>query len=87
MNLNVRAALFCGRRPWPRHRIAAGIAGSIINMSLQIGHAGSAGHSLYCATKWAMRASVAAWPSKRSFCVSSVVFQGWRISWRRSSSW
>jgi NAD(P)-dependent dehydrogenase (short-subunit alcohol dehydrogenase family) len=53
MNLNVRAAFFAAQAV-VRRMIGAGIAGSIINMSSQMGHVGSAGRSLYCATKWAM---------------------------------
>ncbi|MDL2402522.1 SDR family NAD(P)-dependent oxidoreductase [Rhizobium mayense] len=53
MNLNVRAAFFAAQAVAQR-MIAAGTAGSIINMSSQMGHVGSAGRSLYCATKWAI---------------------------------
>ena len=53
MNLNVRAAFFAAQAVAQR-MIAAGTTGSIINMSSQMGHVGSAGRSLYCATKWAM---------------------------------
>jgi NAD(P)-dependent dehydrogenase (short-subunit alcohol dehydrogenase family) len=53
MGLNVRAAYFTAQSVAKR-MIAAGIPGSIINMSSQLGHVGSADRSLYCATKWAM---------------------------------
>jgi len=53
MGLNVRAAYFTAQSVAKR-MIAAGISGSIINMSSQLGHVGSADRSLYCATKWAM---------------------------------
>jgi len=53
MNLNVRAAFFAAQAV-ARRMMEAGIGGSIINMSSQMGHVGSAGRSLYCATKWAM---------------------------------
>jgi len=53
MGLNVRAAYFTAQAVAKR-MIAAGIPGSIINMSSQLGHVGSKDRSLYCATKWAM---------------------------------
>jgi len=53
MGLNVRAAYFAAQAV-ARRMIAAGTPGSIINMSSQMGHVGSAGRSLYCASKWAM---------------------------------
>lgn len=53
MGLNVRAAYFTAQSV-ARRMIATGTAGSIINMSSQLGHVGAADRSLYCATKWAM---------------------------------
>jgi NAD(P)-dependent dehydrogenase (short-subunit alcohol dehydrogenase family) len=53
MNLNVRAAYFMAQAVAKR-LIEASLAGSIINMSSQMGHVGSADRSLYCASKWAM---------------------------------
>src|SRR5882757_2653402 len=53
MGLNVRAAYFAAQAV-ARRMIARGTPGSIINMSSQMGHVGSAGRSLYCASKWAM---------------------------------
>jgi NAD(P)-dependent dehydrogenase (short-subunit alcohol dehydrogenase family) len=53
MDLNVRAAFFAAQAV-TRRMIAAGISGSIINMSSQMGHVGGANRSLYCASKWAM---------------------------------
>jgi NAD(P)-dependent dehydrogenase (short-subunit alcohol dehydrogenase family) len=53
MGLNVRAAYFAAQAV-ARRMIAGGTPGSIINMSSQMGHVGSAGRSLYCASKWAM---------------------------------
>jgi NAD(P)-dependent dehydrogenase (short-subunit alcohol dehydrogenase family) len=53
MGLNVRAAYFAAQAV-VRRMVAAGIAGSIINMSSQMGLVGGATRSLYCASKWAM---------------------------------
>jgi NAD(P)-dependent dehydrogenase (short-subunit alcohol dehydrogenase family) len=53
MNLNVRAAYFAAQAV-ARRMVAAGVRGSIINMSSQMGHVGGANRSLYCASKWAM---------------------------------
>ncbi len=53
MNLNVRAAYFAAQAV-ARRLIAAGMPGSIINMSSQMGHVGGPNRSLYCASKWAM---------------------------------
>jgi NAD(P)-dependent dehydrogenase (short-subunit alcohol dehydrogenase family) len=53
MNLNVRAAYFAAQAV-ARRLIAAGLPGSIINMSSQMGHVGGPNRSLYCASKWAM---------------------------------
>jgi NAD(P)-dependent dehydrogenase (short-subunit alcohol dehydrogenase family) len=53
MGLNVRAAFFAAQAV-TRRMIAAGVKGSIINISSQMGHVGGANRSLYCASKWAM---------------------------------
>jgi NAD(P)-dependent dehydrogenase (short-subunit alcohol dehydrogenase family) len=53
MNLNVRAAYFAAQSVC-RRMMTAGVRGSIINMSSQMGHVGGANRSLYCASKWAM---------------------------------
>lgn len=53
MNLNVRAAYFAAQSV-ARRMVAAGVPGSIINMSSQMGHVGGVNRSLYCASKWAM---------------------------------
>jgi NAD(P)-dependent dehydrogenase (short-subunit alcohol dehydrogenase family) len=53
MGLNVRAAFFAAQAV-TRRMIAAGIKGSIVNISSQMGHVGGANRSLYCASKWAM---------------------------------
>jgi NAD(P)-dependent dehydrogenase (short-subunit alcohol dehydrogenase family) len=51
--LNTRAAFFAAQAV-ARGMVAAGRGGSIVNMSSQMGHVGSAGRSVYCATKHAM---------------------------------
>ena len=53
MNLNVRAAYFAAQSV-ARRMVSAGVSGSIINMSSQMGHVGGVNRSLYCASKWAM---------------------------------
>jgi NAD(P)-dependent dehydrogenase (short-subunit alcohol dehydrogenase family) len=53
MGLNVRAAFFAAQAV-ARQMIVAGVKGSIVNMSSQMGHVGGANRSLYCASKWAM---------------------------------
>jgi NAD(P)-dependent dehydrogenase (short-subunit alcohol dehydrogenase family) len=53
MDLNVRAAYFVAQTI-ARRMVTAGIRGSIVNMSSQMGHVGGANRSLYCASKWAM---------------------------------
>jgi NAD(P)-dependent dehydrogenase (short-subunit alcohol dehydrogenase family) len=52
-SLNVRAAYFVAQAV-ARRLIEAGKAGSIINMSSQMGHVGGASRTVYCATKHAM---------------------------------
>lgn len=53
MNLNVRAAYFAAQSV-ARRMVEAGVPGSIINMSSQMGHVGGPNRTLYCASKWAM---------------------------------
>jgi NAD(P)-dependent dehydrogenase (short-subunit alcohol dehydrogenase family) len=53
MNLNVRAAFFVAQAVAKR-LLSEGLSGSLINVSSQMGHVGSARRSLYCASKWAM---------------------------------
>jgi NAD(P)-dependent dehydrogenase (short-subunit alcohol dehydrogenase family) len=53
MGLNVRAAFFAAQAV-ARRLIAVQRPGSIINMSSQMGHVGSAGRSVYCTSKWAI---------------------------------
>jgi NAD(P)-dependent dehydrogenase (short-subunit alcohol dehydrogenase family) len=52
-SLNVRAAYFMAQAV-ARRLIGAGRAGSIINVSSQMGHVGAARRSVYCASKHAM---------------------------------
>ena len=51
--LNVRAAFFVAREV-ARGLQAAGLPGSIVQMSSQMGHVGAVNRSLYCATKHAL---------------------------------
>jgi NAD(P)-dependent dehydrogenase (short-subunit alcohol dehydrogenase family) len=53
INLNVRAAFFAAQAVARRMR-EAGVKGSIIHMSSQMGQVGGVNRSLYCASKWAM---------------------------------
>ena len=53
MALNVRAAFFAAQAV-ARGMIQAGIPGSIIHVSSQMGHVGGARRSVYCASKWAI---------------------------------
>jgi NAD(P)-dependent dehydrogenase (short-subunit alcohol dehydrogenase family) len=53
MALNLRAAFFAAQAVALRMR-EAGVAGSIINVSSQMGHVGGPHRSVYCASKWAM---------------------------------
>src|SRR5262249_2925627 len=53
MGLNVRAAFFVAQTV-ARKMIEAGRAGSIINISSQMGHVGAARRTVYCSSKHAM---------------------------------
>jgi NAD(P)-dependent dehydrogenase (short-subunit alcohol dehydrogenase family) len=53
MALNVRAAFFVAQAV-VRRLLSARMAGSIVNVSSQMGHVGGARRSLYCTSKWAM---------------------------------
>ena len=53
MGLNLRAAFFVAQAV-SRRQIEAGIAGSIIHMSSQMGHVGGARRTVYCASKHAI---------------------------------
>lgn len=51
--LNIKAALFCAQAV-AKSMVDAGIAGSIINTSSQMGHVGGPKRAVYCATKFAV---------------------------------
>jgi NAD(P)-dependent dehydrogenase (short-subunit alcohol dehydrogenase family) len=53
MDLNVRASYFTAQAV-ARRMIAAGLKGSIIHLSSQMGHVGAATRTVYCASKWAV---------------------------------
>lgn len=53
MDLNLRAAFFLAQAVVKR-LLGAGRAGSIINISSQMGHVGAPNRSIYCASKWAI---------------------------------
>lgn len=53
MGLNLRAVFFLTKAVTCR-MIATGRAGSVINMSSQMGHTGAANRTIYCASKWAL---------------------------------
>ncbi|MCI5078128.1 SDR family NAD(P)-dependent oxidoreductase [Oricola sp.] len=53
MNVNMRAAYFVTQAV-TRRMIEEERAGSVINMSSQMGHVGAANRTLYCASKWAL---------------------------------
>lgn len=53
MGLNVRAATFAAQAV-VRRMLETGTAGSVINMSSQMGHVGGAGRTVYCASKHAL---------------------------------
>ncbi|MHB2166401.1 SDR family NAD(P)-dependent oxidoreductase [Alsobacter sp. R-9] len=53
VDLNVRSAYFVARAV-VRGMLGAGLKGSIINLSSQMGHVGGAGRTVYCASKHAI---------------------------------
>lgn len=53
LGLNLRAAIFVAKAVTAR-MLKAGVSGSIINISSQMGHVGAANRTLYCASKWAI---------------------------------
>lgn len=53
LDLNVKAAFYVTRAV-ARNLLAAGLPGSVINVSSQMGHVGSPRRSLYCASKHAI---------------------------------
>jgi NAD(P)-dependent dehydrogenase (short-subunit alcohol dehydrogenase family) len=52
-DLNVRAAFFVAQAV-ARRMVEAGVRGSIVNISSQMGHVGGANRAVYCATKHAL---------------------------------
>jgi len=53
MGLNLRGCFFAAQAVAQR-MLEEGVAGSIINVSSQMGHVGGPNRSVYCASKWAM---------------------------------
>ena len=53
LDLNLKASFFVAQAAAKR-MIAAGVAGSLIHMSSQMGHVGGPNRALYCASKWAI---------------------------------
>lgn len=53
LDLNLKS-LFFVTQACTRRMIEAGVPGSIIHIGSQMGHVGSAGRSIYCASKWAV---------------------------------
>ncbi len=53
MALNLRGCFFAAQAV-TRRMLAARVAGSIINVSSQMGHVGGPNRGVYCASKWAM---------------------------------
>ncbi|MFV0411197.1 MAG: SDR family NAD(P)-dependent oxidoreductase [Paracoccus sp. (in: a-proteobacteria)] len=53
LDLNLKAAIFCAKAVTTR-MLTEGVAGSVINISSQMGHVGAANRTLYCASKWAI---------------------------------
>jgi NAD(P)-dependent dehydrogenase (short-subunit alcohol dehydrogenase family) len=53
LDLNLKS-LFFVTQACTRRMIEAGASGSIIHIGSQMGHVGSAGRSIYCASKWAV---------------------------------
>ena len=53
MDLNLRAAIFTAKAV-TQGMMEAGVSGSVINISSQMGHVGAENRTLYCASKWAL---------------------------------
>lgn len=53
LGLNLRAAILAAQAVTGR-MVAAGVKGSVINMSSQMGHVGAPNRTLYCASKWGL---------------------------------